>query len=195
MCPCFFSYISCYNMQYYLSCKPCLTITLPKLLNEYKPLSDVTYSYCWKCSALNYQPQCTGKICQEMIQKWLWSTLATQTQKNEVMKEAFLIVLTSPALRFIWVPSHPLTRDGSLQLVLLPSASELLEEEKLEASHLFTLVFLTKIFSSDEDDGICEEGRGICFPAWLSWPVIPFSKCLSAAHILNHTRASAVSGK
>lgn len=46
-----------------------LTFTLPKLLNVYKPLSDVSYGYCSKCSAVNYQPQCTGKICQEMIQK------------------------------------------------------------------------------------------------------------------------------
>lgn len=67
------------------------------------------------------------------------------------MKEAFLIVLTSPALRCIWVSSNPLTRDGRLKLVLPPSASELLEEEKLEASHPFTLVFLTGIFSSDEE--------------------------------------------
>lgn len=183
MCPCLFSYISCYNMQYYLSYKPCLTFTLPKLLNEYKPLSDVSYGYCWKCSAVNYQLQCTGKICQEMIQKLLWSTLASQTRKNKVMKKAFLIVLTSSVLRCIWVPSSPLTRDGSLKLILPRSASELLGEEKLEVSHPFLLVLLTRIISSDEDDGISEEGRGVCVPEWLRWPVTPFGKsvCLQLA--------------
>lgn len=35
---CLFNYISYYNKQYYLSCKPCLTIALITLLNEYKQL-------------------------------------------------------------------------------------------------------------------------------------------------------------
>lgn len=95
MCPCLSSYISCYNMQCCLSCRPCLTFLLPNALNEYKPLSDVTYSYCWKCSAVNCQMRCTGKICQEVTQKRLLSTLASQLQKNKATKRASLIVLPS----------------------------------------------------------------------------------------------------
>lgn len=140
MCPCLLSYISCYNTQCYLSCKPCLTFILPNLLNEYKPLSDVSYGYCWKCSAVNYQMQSTGKICQEVIQKWFWSTLASQTQKNKATKGASPIILTSPVLRCIWCIS--LIRDDSKQLALPPSASRLHEEGKAEACHPFLLISL-----------------------------------------------------
>lgn len=80
------------------------------------------------------------------------------------MKEASLIVLTSTVLRCIWLPNNPLTRDGSLKLVLALSASEILEEEKVEDNHPFLLVFFTGIFSSDTDDGICEEGKGAHAP-------------------------------
>lgn len=169
-CPCLSSYISCYNMQCYLSCKPCLMFILPNFLNEYKPLSDVSYSYCWKCSAVNYQMQCPGKICQEVIQKWLWSTLASQMQKNKATKRAAFIVLSSLVLRHIWCIS--LIRDDSLPLAPPPSASRHLKEEKAAASHPFLLIsLLLKVFSFDEDDRIREEDRGFPHPGWLRWPV------------------------
>lgn len=172
-------------MQCYFSCKPCLTFILPNFLNECKPLSDVSYGYCWKCSAVNYQMWCTGKICQEVIQKWLQSTLASQMQKNKATKRAFLIVLNSLVLRCIW--SICLIKVDSLQLALLPSVSRLLEEEKVKASHPFLLIpllqssLLKKMMATMRKIGVFlilnDEDESI-FLCWTS---------LSSAHILYHT--------
>lgn len=79
-------------------------------------------------------------------------------QKNKATKGASLIVLTCLFLRCIWCIS--LIRDDSLQLALPPSASGLLEEEKVEASHPFLLIcllqslLLVKMMASLRETGV-----------------------------------------
>lgn len=176
MCPCFSSYISCYNMQCYLSYKHCLTFILPNFLNECKLLSDVSYGYCWKCCAINYQIQHTGKICQEVIQKWLRSTLASQMQKNKATKKSisYCIDLSGSGAHLVqlssqrWLPTTgpstlcfcaPWGRKGRSQPALFTDLS-------------------TTVFSFEEDDGTHEEDRGVPDPEWLIWPVTSFVESL-----------------
>lgn len=160
-------------------------LILPNFLNVCKPLSAVSYGYCWKCCAVNYQIWHTGKICQEVIQKLLWSTLACQMQKNKATKRASLIVLISLVLGCIWSISP--IRDDCLKPAPLPSASELSEEEKVEASTPFywslyySLLFWRRWWHPWGRQG-CSWSRmtklASNFLCWIS---------LSSAHILYHT--------
>lgn len=167
-----------------------LSQTLPNFyiapfLSVCKPLSAVSYGYCWKCCAVNYQMWRTGKICQEVIQKLLWSTLASQMQKNKATKRASLIVLISLVLGCIWSISP--IRNNCLQLAPLPSTSGLLEEEKVEASTPFYWsLYYSLLF--EEDDGTHEEDRGVPDPEWLSWSVTSFVESLCLQLISSTTQ-------